>query len=390
LLRIVVVVGVGDYLAQTQPQASVRIGRDSPDVLASVALEAWQAKANRLTTRYALAALDRSPLNTRALRMEALGLQSQGKATQAAGLMHFAGTRSWRDDGVQIWLLRDAISRKDFAQACLNADALARRRSDMWPELFLLLDEGVGDKASLNSLVTRLARRPHWRQPFLESIALSSQPDRTVDQLFQMIDKGPSPLKGVELSYYPQRLVREGRYRDAIEALRAYRFGPSMTGSPFDGGFTNRPGLAPFDWQRLSSPGASLNMALAPKGAGDGLRVEYDGRSKTDLMRQLIALQPGNHVLTGDVLSVVGDPHILSWQIRCASSAKVLTSVPPNPRTAANVWGRFAEPFSVPPHGCEGAWLVLAESPSERPSSNLVWFDNLSVRTTLSPTSATK
>jgi len=221
LLHTVVVVGVGDYLAQTQPQASLRMGRDSPEVLASVALEALQARAGRLTMRYALAALDRSPLDARALRMEALGLQSQGMATQAAGLMHFAGARTWRDDGVQIWLLRDAISRKDFAQAYLNADALARRRSDLWPDLFLLLDEGVGEKAAMDPLVARLAKRPNWRQPFLESVALSGLPDRNVALLFQMIDKGPAPLEGMEVSYYPRRLVREGRYRDANEPTSA-------------------------------------------------------------------------------------------------------------------------------------------------------------------------
>jgi hypothetical protein len=226
LLRTVAVVGVGDYLAKSQPQASIKIGRDSPEALASVALEAWQARANRLTTRYALAALDRSPLNIRALRMEALGLQSQGKVTQAAGLMRFAGTRSWRDDGVQTWLLRDAISRRDFAQAYLNADALARRRPDMWPELFLLLDEGVGEKAALESLVARLAKRPNWRQPFLESVALSGLPDRNVALLFQMIDKGPAPLKGMEVTYYPRRLVLEGRHRDAIGPTTAKKRGP--------------------------------------------------------------------------------------------------------------------------------------------------------------------
>ena len=231
LLRAIGVVGLGDHLAQTQPRAALKMGRDSPDTLASVALEAWQARSIRLTTRFALAALDRSPLNVHALRMEALGLEAQGKAAQAESLMQFAGTRGWRDDGVQIWLMRDAVGKHQFDQAVLHADALARRRSEMWPELFLMLDGGVSDEASSKALVARLDKRPNWRRPFLEHLSLSLQPDDDIGRLFKMVDNGPEPLTGAELLYFPQRLVREGRNTDALTVLRSYRNGAAIPGS---------------------------------------------------------------------------------------------------------------------------------------------------------------
>ena len=244
LLRAIAGIGLGDVQAQAHPEAALKMGRDSPEVLASVALDAWQLRSS-LTTRYALAALDRSPLNVHALRMEALGLEAQDRAAKAESLMRFAGTRGWRDDEVQTWLMRDAIAKHQFDQAYLHADALARRRPDMWPALFLMLDGGVGDDAASRSLAARLGERPAWRQPFLESLSLGLQPDRAIEQLFYTVDKGDAPLTSVEMSYYPARLAREGRYRDALAALRSYRNGAAMIGSSFERSLTNKAGAQP-------------------------------------------------------------------------------------------------------------------------------------------------
>jgi len=386
LLRSVVVMGIGDQMAPSQPQAALKFGRDSPEVLASVALEAWQARANRLTTKYALAALDRSPLNVLAMRMEALGLESQGKPLQAERLMQFAGTRSWRDDGVHLWLLHDCISKGDFDCAYRQADALARRRADFWPMLFLLLDGAVAGDASSRSLVERLAARPNWRAPFLESLALSRQKDPAIERLFHLIDQSPAPLTGVELSVYPTRLAGEGHFRDAFAVLQGYRYGRALTGSPFDGGFTDQPGVAPFAWVKLAKPGASLDMDPAPdRPSSNGLRVEYDGYSATDLMRQALAPQPGDYLLTGEIRPQDGDPAVLSWQARCAADGKILATTPSSPKTPPNAWTRFAVPFTVPAQGCDGVWLVLTETPQNHRSSNVTWYANLAVRAARAP-----
>lgn len=381
LIRTVVIDGFGDRLAQTRPEASLKLGRDSPEVLASAALDAWQAKDARRTGRYAMAALDRSPLDVQALRMRGLGLALQNMPDKAEAVMRFAGTRGWRDDGIQAWLMRDDILKHHFAQAFLHADALARRRVEMWPVLFLLFEVGAGDDTSAKAIAERLGKQPHWRESFLEKLALSKQKDSAVERMFQLVDQGAAPLAGTEIADYPKRLAGEGRYRDALAALQGYRNGRALTGSPFDGGFTNRTGAAPFAWTVLGQPGASMDMDAAPdRTSSSALRVEYDGYSATDLMRQALAPAPGDYVLSGEVRPEAGDPSLVVWQVRCISDGAVLATVSAPPGAAPNVWVRFTASFSVPNQGCDGVWLALVEKPQEHSSSNVTWFTNLAVR----------
>jgi hypothetical protein len=122
-------------------------------------------------------------------------------------------------------------------------------------------------------------------------------------------------------------------------------------------------------------------MDPAPdRASSNALRVEYDGYSATDLLRQALAPQPGDYLLTGEVRPQEGDPSILSWQARCAADGKVLASASAPPTATPNVWVRFAVRLTVPAQGCDGAWLVLAETPRDHPSSNVTWFANLAIR----------
>jgi hypothetical protein len=380
LIHTVVVVGVGDHLAQTRPEASLKLGRDSPEVLASAALDAWQAKDLRRTSKYALAALDRSPLNVLALRGRGLGLASQGKTAEAEAVMKFAGTRGWRDDGVQAWLLREEIAKHSFDQAFMHADALARRRLEMGPVLFQLFVVGTGDPDSAKAIAERLSKSPNWRAAFLVTLAASGQKDPAVERLFQMVDQGAAPLSILELSAYLNRLAREGRFRDALAFMRESRTGKSLVGSPFDGGFNGQAGVAPFAWIPVAVPGANLEMDSAPgRPTSNAFRVEYDGYLATDLIRQALAPQPGDYLLTGEALSQDGDPAILTWQARCAADGKVLATATA-PAGAVNTWNRFAVRLTVPAQGCDGVWLVLAETPQDHRSSNVTWYANLAFR----------
>jgi hypothetical protein len=388
LIRTVVVVGVGDRLTENHPEAALKLGRDSPEVLASAALNAWQAKDARRSSKYAMAALDRSPLNVHALRTRGLSLEALGKGAQAESLMQFAGSRSWRDDGVQAWLLRDDIANHRLADAFLHVDALARRRVEMWPILFRLFDVGAADPEAAKVIADLAGKEPYWRSSFLESLAASKQKDPAVERMFQLVDQGPAPLTASEISFYLRRLDGEGRYRDSFAALGRYKNGRQLVGSPFDGGFTGRDGAAPFAWETFNKPGENLEMDPAPdRASSNALRVEYDGYSATDLIRQTLAPQPGDYLLTGEVRPQDGDPGVLAWQARCVSGGKVLATASPPPGTATNVWSRFAVRFTVPAQGCDGVWLVLAESPQDHRSSNVTWYANLAIRAAPAATS---
>ena len=122
-------------------------------------------------------------------------------------------------------------------------------------------------------------------------------------------------------------------------------------------------------------------MDPAPERAStNALRVEYDGYSATDLLRQAMAPQPGDYLLSGEVRPQDGDPSLLAWQVRCIADRKVLATTSASPGGAANTWARFAVRFTVPAQRCDGVWLSLVQTPQDHRTSNVTWYANLAVR----------
>jgi hypothetical protein len=379
LARQVVVDGWGDWLASRRPQQALALGRDSPDVLSAVAEGLTRAKHYDAAARLSLAALARSPLTVRALGARAMALAGEGRSVQADALMRFAGTRSWRDNVVQAWLLRDGLERRDYGEAFVHADALARRHEALRPVIFELFALAAADSEAADALAARLALRPNWREAFLDALARSRQRDAAVGGLFQRVDRGPAPLSMTELGDYPGRLARAGRYRDAFQALASYRGGREMAQTPFDGDFTDRQGVAPFVWDRVGKVGVTLDFAPAPdRPGGDALRVDYDGFSSTDLLRQAMALEPGDYRLTGEIYEEAGDARQLGWEVRCIADGRKLAAIPASPGGPA-AWRPFGVTFTTPDAQCDGVWLVLTGAPGERRSTIVVWYDKIRV-----------
>ena len=379
LAHAVLVDGLGDRLAASRPSLALSLGRDSPDVLSAVAEDSLRAKNDLNAARLSLAALNRAPLNVRALRVRATALEGLGHMAQAKALFQFAGSRGWRDNEVQAWLLKDALGRRQYGEAFLHADALARRRQELWPTIFLLFEFASADPSGADALAARLAQQPNWRSPFLEALAHSPQNDAVVAHVFQLVDRGPAALSMAELGDLPGRLTREGRYRDAFQALTGFRAGRTMAEIPFDRAFTNRQGVAPFTWDRVGKTGVTLDFAPSPGRLGhNALRVAYDGFSSTDLLQQAMALEPGDYRLTGDVYQEQGDPRQLGWAVRCIADGRTLATTPGGPG-APNAWRSFSITFKAPATGCDGVWLVLTGATGERRSSIVAWYDKIRI-----------
>lgn len=382
LAHAVIVDGLGDRLAANRPSLALSLGRDSPDVLSAAAEDALRRKNDLNAARLSLSALSQTPLNVRALRVRALALEGLGRTPQAKALFQFAGSRGWRDNQVQAWLLRDALSRRRYGEAFLHADALARRRQELWPSIFLLFEFAAADPAGADALAQRLAQRPNWREAFLEALARSPQQDAAVAHVFQLVDRGPAALSMAELGDLPGRLAREGRYREAFQALKSFKAGRSMAEVPFDGAFADRQGVAPFTWDRVGKTGVTLDFAPSPGRLGhNALRVGYDGFSSTDLLRQALALEPGDYRLTGDVHQEEGDPRLLSWAVRCIADGRTLATISQGSDSlgAPDAWRPFSVTFTTPATGCDGVWLVLTGAPGERRSSIVTWYDKIQV-----------
>jgi hypothetical protein len=378
LARAVVAVGLGDALADSRPEWALKIGDRSPDTLSVAAEGRLRLKDHAGAATAAFAALDQSPLNVRALRADAMALEEEGRQAKAGALFRFAGARSWRDNTVQAWLLRDALNRGRYDEAFGHADALVRRRDAFQPAVFQLFAAAAGQTAPSDALAERLDQAPPWRGAFLSALARSSQTDAVVASLFQRIDRGPAPLLHDEVGDYLQRLALEGRYGAAFSALRGFKLGAGLAQTPFDGDFDGRPGVEPFTWRRVGRVGVSLDFAPAPERPGHALRVAYDGFSSTDLMQQSMSLTPGEHTLSGTVYGEAGDAGRLRWKVRCIADGRIVAAVAPTiPRS--RVWTAFKTTFSAPTSGCDGVQLVLIGTPGDRRTSVIAWFGDLRI-----------
>jgi hypothetical protein len=377
----VVVVGLGDHLLDSQPKQALALGRDSPDVLSAVGEQLLKAKDYPRAARMALAALDRSPLNVDAMRVRALAQGAQGQTAAASAELRFAGRRSWRDAESQAWLIQEALVRRRYDEAFRHADALARGWDEPHPLLFRFFDLAVGDAAASEALAARLDPRPDWRPSFLDTLANSRQTDAAVARLFERVDRGPAPLTSSEMASYIGRLAREGDYRAAHMALGRFKAGRALTATPFDGDFAGAKGVAPFAWTATGTAGADLTFSPAPGRAGENaLRVEYDGYSSTDLISQVVALNPGPYQISGEAYIETGLAQQLHWELRCLADGHGLGRVSAKDDGGAAAWRRFSLRFEVPAAGCDGVRLVLAGAPGERRSTIIVWFGRLAIQ----------
>ena len=378
LAHTVVVNGLQAAYGATAPAFALSLGPDAPDVLSAAAARRLKLKDLLGADALSRAALDRSPLNVPAIRTRAMVLDAEERTGPAAALYRFAGGRSWRDNAVQAWLLKDALVRGSFADAAPHADALLRRRDEFQPSIFLLFEAAAADSHAAEVLAARLAVRPPWRGAFLDALARSPQTDAATARLFADVDRSAAPLAGEELGDYPQRLIREGRYHDAFRALAAYRGGPTVL-QPSFAGMTSDRRLAPFTWLRLEAPGAALDLAAAPGRPGaSALRVQYEDPAPADLIRRALAPAPGRYRLSGDAFAEAGDPRRLGWQVRCIADGRAVADVSPE-GGAPSLWRPFHADFVVPQSGCDGVRLVLQGRSAERRASTVVWFDAVAI-----------
>lgn len=369
--------GVGDALAARDPGAAARLGLTPATVLTGMADQALRRKRFDLAALAAGRALDQAPLDVSALRDRALALEGAGQSRRAAEVMAFAGKRGWRDNAVQAWLMREDLARGDYDMAYQRADSLARRRQSFRPMVFALGGLAAADPVQTEAFARRLATRPPWRSQFFEVLAATPQTDQAIERLLRSVEASSAPLLPEELAGWVDRLVLEGRYNDAQQALRTFAAGRGALARIRDGGFEPTPGPTPFAWTGLGLGGADYVTGPAPGRTGQAAYVTYDGFTGGDIVRRLVVVSPGVHRLVGEARGEAGEVSRLRWEARCVDSETPLAAV--ETKAAPGVWTPFEAAFVTPPEGCPAIWLALAGVPEGRRSSISAWFDHVTI-----------
>jgi len=374
--------GVSDASLGGDPELAVLWRGDSADAVAALARARLTSHNRDGAARLAAHALQLAPLDASALATYGLAMEQLGRQPQADQAMAVAGKLGWRDVLTQLWLFRRGLVVGDFRAALDHADALMRRQDDVPKALFVALGAAAHDPRVSASLIGHLRADPAWRAPFFVYLGgYAKPPENDVARtLLNGLAAGATPPTNDELASYLRSLVGEQKFDQAASDWRLFSRQPGLTGYVYDGDFQRPTGATPFDWALANGVGWSAAVTDSPgAGHGQALRVEYDGVSPPQPVRQMLVLPPGTYRLSGRAYNEGdSDPKALTWGVICLISGQVIAAVP-TPAFASAQWRAFEVEVTVPADHCPAQWLVLSATPGDVRQDISVWYDDIVV-----------
>ncbi len=374
--------GVSDDLLEDKPDLAVLWMGNSSDALAQLARLRLQTRDPGGAARLAVKALQLSPLNERALTLYGLAMDALHQPALASPAMTLAGQRGWRDLVTQIWLLRRDLLSFDFSDAVDHADALLRRAPEPPLLVFAILAVAARNPAAVRPIADRLAADPNWRLPFFSYLCAQARPPATgvAGQLLTRLAAGPTRPTDAELGLYLAALAGQGAYQEAEAAWRQMTPGAAHDGYVHDGDFERPARATPFDWQLSSGVGWTATIADSPDSShGRALRIDYDGVSTPQTLRQIIVLPPGGYRLSGRMRDESDSGASgFAWRVLCVGATDPLARSPA-PANAAGQWRPFSVDFSVPTSACPAQLLKLTAEEGDRQQNITVWYDDLAI-----------
>lgn len=364
------------------PAIAVRLAPRSPEVLRAAAEEEFAARRYDNARALSEASLARAPFNARALRVRGL-VEAQGPdSARADSLLTLAGNWSLRDDPAHAWLMDYRLRNGDYQSAFAHADTLARRRTDLYPQIFnLFTTAALSDPRSTPHLARLLAAFPPWRHTFLNSLHARDDGDPVLAELAIRLQRTQRPFTDAELGHLYRTWAAEGRYpgiRFLRTELRRPPPGEALQNADFEKDAI--PDFLPFQWRLAAAPGVSAQIIEDDLGRNGGaLRVDHDGRRASVLAEQLMVLDPGQHVLTGEWrFETPSDGGNVGWTVLCAETGRPIGTRPVEGTGAVEPgWRSWSLTLNVPSSGCSAQWLRLEAAAGDSSDRTVIWYDNL-------------
>lgn len=365
------------------PELAVQVAADASSTLSRAAESEFAAERYDNAGYLARLSLGKAPFNARALRVVGLVEAKKGQTALADNLLTLAGNWSLRDDPAHAWLFEHRLRTGQYGSAFAHADTLARRREDLWPALFELFTvAGTEDPRALPVLVSLIAKRPPWRQAFLNRLIDVQSPRNTqlLATLAVNLQLTQGPLSRNELVQVYDSLLRS-RQDELLVLVREKINRPAATLLLVNGSFDPPSNPAPFEWVLSYSVGIAPEiMPDASREADSSLRVEYDGYSTGEVAGQVLTLTPGRYRLTGQVRAEAGAvAQRLRWTLICYRTNQVLGETVPSAVPVSTDWKPVGFTFDVPAQGCRMQRLALAGFPTDRRTTIVAWYDRFSI-----------
>jgi hypothetical protein len=407
--------GLAGYLAENNPEASLRLRAGNPTAILSLIntkldeareLSSRQssggeesssfypagldAKGAAQIRRWAEAVLRNEPLNPEALRVLGELSDSTADKNQARRLMQAAVRRSLRESIAVYYMMQDSYFRRDYEAALRYADVLLRTRPQLMVQVMPMFGEIAENREGSWKLKNLIATNPPWRSQFFAVLPSVITDARTPLDFLLSVKDSSAPPKGSELSPYVDFLVSKGLYDLAYYTW--LQFLPdeqlSQAGHLFNGSFEIEPSGGPFDWRFSQDTGATTKIASRPDEVGKhALFMQFGpGRAEFQGVRQMLMLSPGKYDLKGQYKLDLISPRGLQWRISClgGQTEPLAESVLYNGRVSE--WTDFELGFSVPAQNCPAQNLELlsaARSASEQFLTGTAWYDDLLIASNL-------
>ncbi len=336
--------------------------------------------------KWAEIAVEKDPLNARALRALGELAEADGDDSEAAKFMLAAARLSLHEGVAAYWLMRRSVQAKDYKNAVYYADVLLRANPEFDTHVAPILARIAADGSSVGLLNALLAAAPPWRGSFFAELPNHVTDARIPLELLLALRPSATPPTAQELGYYIKFLIAHKMYGLAYytwlqflppEELRSASF-------LFNGNFEAAPSGLPFDWEIIQGPGVSIDVLTRPeKGADHVLRVAFEyGRVDYHSVTQLVILASGTYEFKGKYKGELVGPRGLKWRVVCAdqtatSVGESATILGMSPR-----WKEFEFSFTVPDKGCGAQQVRLdldARMASERMVSGAVLFGQLQI-----------
>ena len=300
-----------------------------------------------------------TPLDPAAQTYLALAAQAKGDVATAHSLMELAVRSDGRALRSRLWLIDQAIHRRDFGAAVEHLDRLIMTNPAGRQVTIKAMSSIVRDPASHAPLAKMLATNPSWRQEFLYEL---NQQGMSPDAIFGLTPHSSAQTEAIFVqSSLLQTLLKNHEYERAYLAWINFLPQSSLkqVGSIYDPAFADLPGPAPFNWQLVSGPDGSAEFRRP-----SGLTVSYLGMTYAVLGQQTLLLPAGRYRFSV-VASGKDEYNQIAWTITCASGGEPVQTT--KLTNLASTRRKYSTTFEIPASGCEAQQLALSGSPGEFP-----------------------
>jgi len=349
-------------------------GRISGKLAENMATTKETLTARASTALIARQALIAEPLAISAVTALALTTLSDGNVVKARKLFVHSDALSRRELGPRLWLIEDAITRKDVPSALHHYDIALRTSRNARDVLFPILAQAIADPVIAASLTTTLQQRPSWGSDFLTFVGgLGPDPIVTASFFHRLAGAGVAIPEVAKVTVV-NALAKIGSYRESWAFYRTLHPGvdPRRLRDPDFTAGLQTPSV--FDWMPMMQD-AGVNASIS----GGVFDFSAPSMVGSVVLQQVQLLPPGQYRLQG-VSTGIEQPQQTApyWRLSCINGRELGRAILPSSDIDG---GRFAGTFTVPAD-CPVQTLQLVA----RPSTNTGGAAGQIERVALSPT----